>query len=145
VTNLMTNTLSPDEALAALADVRASMTAHFGAHHEARLGQLGAALDTAVMADRAPRRRGAREVDLANRIIARDTVHGQHEVVSPVSRAHARHAAHRRDGADMGRFKAAVESQAAQPAGTPSGTTFNGYFAAVVAGSRRRTSSCAAR
>jgi hypothetical protein len=34
----------------------------------------------------------------------------------------------------MGRFKAAVESQAAQPAGTPSGTTFNGYFAAVVAG-----------
>lgn len=35
----------------------------------------------------------------------------------------------------MGRFKAAVESQAAQPAGTPSGTTFNGYFAAVVAGS----------
>lgn len=35
----------------------------------------------------------------------------------------------------MGRFKAAVESQAAQLAGTPSGTTFNGYFAAVVAGS----------
>lgn len=35
----------------------------------------------------------------------------------------------------MGRFKAAVESQTAQPAGTPSGTTFNGYFAAVVAGS----------
>jgi hypothetical protein len=34
----------------------------------------------------------------------------------------------------MGRFKAAVESQAAQLAGTPSGTTFNGYFAAVVAG-----------
>lgn len=35
----------------------------------------------------------------------------------------------------MGRFKAAVESQAAQAAGAPSGTTFNGYFAAVVAGS----------
>lgn len=35
----------------------------------------------------------------------------------------------------MGRFKAAVESQAAQPAGVPSGTTFNGYFAAWVAGS----------
>jgi hypothetical protein len=34
----------------------------------------------------------------------------------------------------MGRFKAAVESQAAQLAGAPSGTTFNGYFAAVVAG-----------
>lgn len=34
----------------------------------------------------------------------------------------------------MGRFAAAVESQAAQLAGTPSGTTFNGYFAAVVAG-----------
>lgn len=34
----------------------------------------------------------------------------------------------------MGRFKAAVESQAAQLAGVPSGTTFNGYFAAVVAG-----------
>jgi hypothetical protein len=35
----------------------------------------------------------------------------------------------------MSRYGAAVESQAAQPAGTPSGTTFNGYFAAVVAGS----------
>jgi len=34
----------------------------------------------------------------------------------------------------MGRFKAAVESQAAQLSGVPSGTTFNGYFAAVVAG-----------
>lgn len=34
----------------------------------------------------------------------------------------------------MGRFRAAVESQTAQAAGTPSGTTFNGYFAAVVAG-----------
>lgn len=34
----------------------------------------------------------------------------------------------------MARFKAAVESQAAQLAGTPSGTTFNGYFAALVAG-----------
>lgn len=35
----------------------------------------------------------------------------------------------------MGRFKAAVESQAAQLAGVPAGTTFNGYFAAVAAGS----------
>ena len=34
----------------------------------------------------------------------------------------------------MGRFKAVVESQAAQLAGAPSGLTFNGYFAAVVAG-----------
>jgi hypothetical protein len=34
----------------------------------------------------------------------------------------------------MGRFKAAVESQAAQLAGVPVTTTFNGYFAAVVAG-----------
>lgn len=34
----------------------------------------------------------------------------------------------------MGRFTAVIESQAAQPAGLPSGTTFNGYFAAVVAG-----------
>lgn len=34
----------------------------------------------------------------------------------------------------MGRFRAAVESQAAQAAGSPSGTTFNGYFAALVAG-----------
>lgn len=34
----------------------------------------------------------------------------------------------------MGRFKSAVESQAAQPAGVPAGTTFNGYFAAWVAG-----------
>jgi hypothetical protein len=34
----------------------------------------------------------------------------------------------------MGRFAAAVESQAAQPAGVPSGLTFNGYFAGVVAG-----------
>lgn len=34
----------------------------------------------------------------------------------------------------MGRFSGAVESQAAQLAGVPSGVTFNGYFAAVVAG-----------
>jgi hypothetical protein len=34
----------------------------------------------------------------------------------------------------MSRFTAAVESQAAQLAGAPSGTTFNGYFAALVAG-----------
>jgi hypothetical protein len=34
----------------------------------------------------------------------------------------------------MGRFVAAVESQAAQLAGVPVTTTFNGYFAAVVAG-----------
>jgi hypothetical protein len=34
----------------------------------------------------------------------------------------------------MGRFKAAVESQTAQLAGAPASTTFNGYFAAVVAG-----------
>ena len=35
----------------------------------------------------------------------------------------------------MGRFRMTAESQSAQPAGTPSGTTFNGYFAAVMAGS----------
>jgi hypothetical protein len=35
----------------------------------------------------------------------------------------------------VSRFGAAVESQTAQAAGTPSGTTFNGYFAALVAGS----------
>lgn len=34
----------------------------------------------------------------------------------------------------MARFAAAVESQTAQPAGAPVTTTFNGYFAAVVAG-----------
>lgn len=34
----------------------------------------------------------------------------------------------------MSRFSGAVESQAAQPAGVPVTTTFNGYFAAVVAG-----------
>lgn len=34
----------------------------------------------------------------------------------------------------MARFACAVESQTAQLAGAPSGTTFNGYFAAVVAG-----------
>lgn len=34
----------------------------------------------------------------------------------------------------MGRFQGAVESQTGQLAGTPSGTTFNGYFAALVAG-----------
>lgn len=34
----------------------------------------------------------------------------------------------------MARFGAAVESQTAQAAGAPSGTTFNGYFAALVAG-----------
>lgn len=35
----------------------------------------------------------------------------------------------------MGRFRGTVESQTGQLAGTPSGTTFNGYFAAIVAGS----------
>jgi hypothetical protein len=34
----------------------------------------------------------------------------------------------------MSRFSATVESQAALPAGVPSGLTFNGYFAALVAG-----------
>ncbi len=34
----------------------------------------------------------------------------------------------------MSRFGAKVESQAAQPAGTPVTTTFNGYFAAIVPG-----------
>lgn len=34
----------------------------------------------------------------------------------------------------MARFAASAESQTAQPAGAPSGTTFNGYFAAIVAG-----------
>lgn len=34
----------------------------------------------------------------------------------------------------MARFGAKVESQSAQLAGAPSGTTFNGYFAAIVAG-----------
>lgn len=34
----------------------------------------------------------------------------------------------------MSRLVAACESQAAQPAGTPVTTTFNGYFAAIVAG-----------
>ena len=34
----------------------------------------------------------------------------------------------------MGRFVGVVESQSAQLAGTPSGTTFNGYFAAYVPG-----------
>lgn len=34
----------------------------------------------------------------------------------------------------MGRYAAAVESQAAQLAGVPVTTTFNGYFAALVAG-----------
>lgn len=35
----------------------------------------------------------------------------------------------------MSRYGATVESQTAQPAGTPSGTTFNGYIGAIVAGS----------
>jgi hypothetical protein len=34
----------------------------------------------------------------------------------------------------MSRFSATVESQAAQLAGVPATTTFNGYFAAIVAG-----------
>src|SRR5438309_7434816 len=34
----------------------------------------------------------------------------------------------------MARFACAAESQTAQPAGVPVTTTFNGYFAAVVAG-----------
>lgn len=79
-------TLSPDEALAALADVRASMTAHFGAHHEVRLGQLAAALDTAAMAVEHLVDEETREVDLATRIVNRDTVHGHHEATSPVNR-----------------------------------------------------------
>jgi membrane-bound lytic murein transglycosylase MltF len=80
---------SPDEALAKLADVRASVTGHFGAHHEVRLGQFTAAIDTAVMAVEHLIDEEAREVDLANRIVARDTVHGQHEATSPVGRTHS--------------------------------------------------------
>src|SRR5580765_5649699 len=34
----------------------------------------------------------------------------------------------------MSRFVTAVESQAAQPQGLPVTTTFNGYFAAIIAG-----------
>lgn len=34
----------------------------------------------------------------------------------------------------MSRFTTVVESQLAQPAGLPSGVTFNGYWAAIVAG-----------
>lgn len=34
----------------------------------------------------------------------------------------------------MARFSGSIESQAAQPAGAPAGTTYNGYFAAMVAG-----------
>lgn len=34
----------------------------------------------------------------------------------------------------MSRYTGAIESQTAQLAGVPSGTTFNGYFAAIVAG-----------
>src|ERR1700687_3197814 len=34
----------------------------------------------------------------------------------------------------MARFTATVESQAGQRAGVPAGLTFNGYFAAIVAG-----------
>jgi hypothetical protein len=34
----------------------------------------------------------------------------------------------------VSRFGGKVESQTAQPAGTPSGTTFNGYIGAIVAG-----------
>jgi hypothetical protein len=35
----------------------------------------------------------------------------------------------------MARYKVTATSQAAQPAGTPSGTTFNGYMGALIAGS----------
>jgi hypothetical protein len=82
----MTTTFTPDEALAVLADVRASMTGHFGAHHEARLGQLVGALDTAVMAIEHLVDEEMREADLAARIVARTAVHGQHEATSPVNR-----------------------------------------------------------
>jgi hypothetical protein len=34
----------------------------------------------------------------------------------------------------MSRYRMTVESQTAQAAGTPSGTTFNGYFASIMAG-----------
>jgi hypothetical protein len=39
----------------------------------------------------------------------------------------------------MSRFGGAVTSQAAQPAGVPVTTTFNGYFAAIVAGAACNT------
>lgn len=81
--------LGPDDAIAALKAVSASMRATFGPHHEGRLGQLDQAIATAVMAVEHLVDEDARETDLAVRIVNRDKVHGDHEVTSPVNRPHA--------------------------------------------------------
>jgi hypothetical protein len=84
--------LGPNDAIAALTAVAASMRAQFGEHHAGRLGQLDQAVATAVMAVQHLVDEEAREVDLANRIIAREKVHGSdasNEVSSPISRDYA--------------------------------------------------------
>lgn len=77
--------MSLDDALAALGAVKAAMHEQYP-DHEARLGQLDAALDTASMAVQHLADEEAREVELARRLVRREKVHGDNEVVDPHGR-----------------------------------------------------------
>lgn len=83
--------MTRDDALAKLDEVRAAMHEQFGDEHgthEARLAALDSALASAAMHVEHLHDEEAREIDLAQRIVARETVHGGHEVTSPVGRNH---------------------------------------------------------
>jgi hypothetical protein len=82
----MAEITTADEALEALAEVVSFANTTFGAHHEGRLGQLRTAVATARMAVEHLVDEEVREVDLAQRIVRRDKVHGQDEAASPVGR-----------------------------------------------------------
>lgn len=84
----MSEITSHEEALAALEAVKAFAEETYGAHHAGRLGQLGTALSTARMAVEHLADEDARELDLARRMVRRDKVNGDNEVVSPVGRSY---------------------------------------------------------
>jgi len=84
----MSQVTTHEEALAALGAVKGFAEEAYGAHHAGRLGQLDTALSTARMAIEHLADEDARELDLARRIVRRDRVHGDNEVVSPVGRSY---------------------------------------------------------
>lgn len=84
----MSDITTHDEAVAALEAAEGFARNTYGAHHVGRLRQLSAALATARMALEHLADEEPREVDLANRIIRRETVHGPHEATSPVGRSY---------------------------------------------------------
>ena len=79
--------MTHEEILSAIEDIKAEVHGMYGAHHAARLAQLDGALDTAAMAVQHLLDEEEREVDLAQRILNRATVHGNDEAKSPTERS----------------------------------------------------------